>query len=90
MDEYMDGVESDRIHWQLIRLAMGSIADVCIIPMQDVLGLGAFARMNKPQTTQGNWQWRLADGQFDGETIKALARVTALFGRDATGQPAQA
>ncbi len=90
MDEYMDGVEPERIHWQLIRLAMGSVADVCIIPMQDVLGLGSSARMNKPQTTQGNWRWRLADGQFDGETIKALARVTALFGRDATGQPAQA
>mgnify|MGYP000890739023 FL=1 len=81
LDEYIGGVLPECVHWQLIRLAMGSVADVCIIPMQDVLGLPGEARMNTPQTAQGNWRWRLQEGQFDEKTVQALARLTALFGR---------
>ena len=81
LDEYIGGAQPERVHWQLIRLAMGSVADVCIIPMQDVLGLPTEARMNTPQTAQGNWRWRLKEGRFDEETVHALARITALFGR---------
>ncbi|MGD0277790.1 MAG: 4-alpha-glucanotransferase [Smithella sp.] len=81
LNDYLDGVNEKRVHWQLIRLAMGSVADVCIIPMQDIMGLPSFARMNRPQTTQGNWRWRLLPGQFDGQTVKELALVTKLFGR---------
>ena len=81
LNDYLDGVNENRVHWQLIRLAMGSVADVCIIPMQDIMGLPSSARMNRPQTTQGNWRWRLLPGQFDGQTVKELALVTKLFGR---------
>jgi 4-alpha-glucanotransferase len=81
LDAYLDGVEEERVHWQLIRLAMGSVAGVCIIPMQDILGLPSSARMNRPQTSQGNWCWRLAPGQFDDKTVQLLANVTRLFGR---------
>jgi 4-alpha-glucanotransferase len=78
---YLDGADEKRIHWQLIRLAMSSVADVCMIPMQDVLGLPSSARMNTPQTSQGNWRWRLLPGQFDDATVRMLAYVTRLFGR---------
>ncbi len=81
LDAYIDGVDEERIHWQLIRLAMGSVADVCIFPMQDVLGLPSSARMNRPQTAQGNWRWRLAPGQFDDVVARKLAEMTKLFGR---------
>ncbi|MEN6507742.1 MAG: 4-alpha-glucanotransferase [Smithella sp.] len=81
LDAYLDGVDEKRVHWQLIRLAMGSVADVCVIPMQDALGLPSSARMNRPQTAQGNWQWRLLPGQFDDKTVEELASVTGLFGR---------
>ena len=81
LDAYLDGVDEKRVHWQLIRLAMGSVADVCVIPMQDVLGLPSSARMNRPQTMQGNWQWRLLPGQFDEKTVQELANVTGLFSR---------
>jgi 4-alpha-glucanotransferase len=60
---------------------MGSVADVCIIPMQDILGLPSSARMNRPQTSQGNWQWRLLSGQFDDGIARKLANMTRLFGR---------
>ncbi len=48
------------IHWDLIRLAMESRADLAVAPMQDLLGLGAEARMNLPGTAAGNWGWRLS------------------------------
>ena len=42
----------------MIRLAMSSIADSVVVPLQDVLGLGSDARMNSPGRAQGNWSWR--------------------------------
>jgi 4-alpha-glucanotransferase len=57
------------------------VADVCIFPMQDVLGLPSSARMNRPQTSQGNWQWRLLEDQFDDTIAQQLASMTRLFGR---------
>jgi len=81
MDAYLGSIDENNVHWQLIRLAMGSVADVCIFPMQDILGLPSSARMNKPQTSQGNWRWRLGPGQFDNATVHKLARMTRLYGR---------
>jgi 4-alpha-glucanotransferase len=45
---YLGGLHADGIHWSMIRLALSSIANQAIIPLQDVLGLGSFARMNSP------------------------------------------
>jgi 4-alpha-glucanotransferase len=78
---YLGDINEAHVHWQLIRLAMGSVADVCIIPMQDILGLPSSARMNRPQTAQGNWRWRLLPGHFDDETLRKLAHMTRVFGR---------
>jgi len=50
-----DGAEP---HWDLIRLAWSSVADTAIAPMQDVLGLDSWGRMNTPGTLKGNWSWR--------------------------------
>jgi len=61
--DYVGGATKD-VHWEFIRLALGSIADTAIFPMQDILGLGADARMNTPATVAGNWRWRLASGSL--------------------------
>ena len=53
----------------MIRLCMGSPAECCVIPMQDVLNLGSAARMNRPGTPRGNWTWRM-----DRHAPAALAR----------------
>ena len=60
---------------------MSSVADLCVIPMQDYLNLGSEARINIPSTLGGNWIWRMKKGQFDKETVKEIARVTELYGR---------
>ncbi len=48
----------EEINWVLIRTALTSVADLAIIPLQDILGLGSQARMNDPSQYAGNWRWR--------------------------------
>jgi 4-alpha-glucanotransferase len=69
------------ISWELIRLAMMSVANLAIIPMQDVLGLGAEARMNQPGTNHGNWEWQLKPGQLTSSFTEKLGTMTRLYGR---------
>ena len=79
---YIGGpVSGDEIHRILIRLAMLSPADTVIVPMQDVLGLGEEARMNRPGTTEGNWEWRLRPDQAGEEGMREFAEVTGIYGR---------
>jgi len=74
-------VSAKEVHWQLIRLAMSSMARIAIIPMQDVLGLGQEARMNRPATTKGNWRWRLRPGQITTAVASKLGELTQIYGR---------
>ncbi|HQD27041.1 MULTISPECIES: 4-alpha-glucanotransferase [Methanoculleus] len=74
-------VGADEVHRELIRLAMTSVARVCIIPMQDLLGLGSEARMNYPSTTEGNWVWRMTPEEFAGAPFEWLRGLTELTGR---------
>lgn len=69
------------INWALIRLAMGSKASRAVFPMQDILGLGAEARMNNPAGNFPSWQWRLLPGQLDRKAGARLRDLTQLFGR---------
>jgi 4-alpha-glucanotransferase len=74
-------VPAEKIHWELIRLAMMSVANMVIIPMQDILGLGEEARMNRPATTQGNWQWQLLQEQLTPSLAQGLREITEIYGR---------
>jgi 4-alpha-glucanotransferase len=69
------------IHWELIATALASVADLAVFPLQDVLGLGSEARMNRPGSGAGNWQWRCTAGQLDGADAARLADMSALYGR---------
>jgi len=74
-------VSGEEIHWELIRLAMMSVANTVILPMQDVLGLGEEARMNRPATTHGNWRWRFLPEQLTPEVTRRLLEMTKTYGR---------
>ena len=65
---------------EMVILAMSSIADTVILPMQDVLGLGSEARMNCPGIAENNWEWRLLPGQWSTDIV--LADKTKSYGRD--------
>jgi 4-alpha-glucanotransferase len=71
----------DATHWDLVRLAQMLPADTAIVPAQDLLGLPSEARMNAPGVPDGNWRWRLRDGQLDDAVAARLAHLTELYGR---------
>lgn len=74
-------VSEKDISWELIRLAMMSVANTVIFPMQDILGLGEEAKMNLPGTTGRNWEWRLKPNQITPSAAKKLREMTEIYGR---------
>jgi 4-alpha-glucanotransferase len=74
-------VSAENIHRELTRLATMSVANLAIIPMQDVLGLGEASRMNRPAGGTGNWEWRLLPEQLTEETAAYLYKMAATYGR---------
>ena len=69
------------MHEQCLRYLMASVADRVVTPLQDVLGLGAEARMNTPGEPEGNWRWRVTPDQWTEEAEEMLSRLTRLYGR---------
>ncbi|MDZ8054293.1 MAG: 4-alpha-glucanotransferase [Aulosira sp. ZfuVER01] len=78
---YLGCISPEGIHWDLIRLALSSIANQAIIPLQDVLGLGTEARMNFPSIAEGNWEWRYQPEALTEELGQRLKILTTLYGR---------
>ena len=69
------------MHWRLIETVLASNAGWAIVPLQDVLGLGGQARMNTPGVAEGNWAWRLREGQLTPELAERLADLVRRTGR---------
>jgi len=78
--EYL-GSDASNIHLKFIRMAMGSVANLCIFPLQDLFGLGTEQRMNRPGTMSGNWEWRFTDEMITTDVSEMLRRLTLLFER---------
>jgi 4-alpha-glucanotransferase len=79
--ETLRGAFPKRDPRRLIELALSSRASLCMIPAQDVLGLGSESRMNRPGEPLGNWAWRLEPGQLTAELASWLRDATAAAGR---------
>lgn len=77
---YLDS-DGTEIHWDMIRLAMLSIAEMAVVPLQDVLGLGSEARMNLPGRPHGNWTWRCPAGALTDAVAKRLRQLALDYGR---------
>ena len=74
--------KGEEIHWDFIRTVLASVANTAIVPVQDLLGLGTDARMNLPNSTEGNWSWRYESGVLTDELAERLKELTKLYGRD--------
>ncbi|NUN47873.1 MAG: 4-alpha-glucanotransferase [Candidatus Brocadiae bacterium] len=79
------GSDGREIHWDLIRLALASVAATVIVPLQDVAGLDSRARMNVPGRAHGNWARRLADPSLFRAARTRLLTLTRTFGRSPRG-----
>ena len=75
------GEHADGIHWAFIRAAEGSVADLCIIPLGDVLGSGVEGRMNIPSEADGNWAWRFRRDELKPELAQKLAELAVACDR---------
>lgn len=73
--------DSNPIHFDLIYLALSSIAGLAIIPLQDILGFGSDCRMNIPGVAEGNWRWRCSEKFLTEELSDTLKTLTHRFGR---------
>jgi len=75
------GTEGSEIHWDFIRAALASVADTAVIPLQDVLGLGSEARMNRPASADNNWVWRFEEPSLIPRLATRLGDMTEIYGR---------
>jgi 4-alpha-glucanotransferase len=75
------GCKDEAINWVLIRTILASVAEIAIIPLQDVLGLGSEARMNLPGTLSGNWKWRYRASALTPEIKSRLKQLSSLYDR---------
>ncbi len=79
--EYCKMPDDEPYNWGLIRVAYESNADMAIIPVQDLLGLGKEARMNTPSVLGGNWTWRVGKDALTDELAEKLRTMAANTGR---------
>ena len=73
--------DSRDVAWQLMRLAWSSPAALAIAPLQDLLNLGAEARMNVPGRAEGNWSWRCTDQLLSAADSHLLGDLTKSANR---------
>ncbi len=81
IEEFLGRFSSAGIHWDLIRLALSSIAQLAITPMQDILGQDENSRMNFPGLATGNWGWRYQPHLMTQDVRDRLRSLTELYGR---------
>ena len=79
--EYLNLTKEEGYNWGMMRAAWSSVADMAIVPMQDLLGLGSEARINIPSTLGENWKWRAKADQITDKLAKKLYRYTEMYGR---------
>lgn len=79
--DYLGGMGDRGIHWRLIQLALSSVANWAIFPLQDLLGLGSSAKMNTPGTIEDNWCWRYWQGALNTDVSGHLRYLTSIYGR---------
>lgn len=83
IETYLDVKDADnkRLVHSLIALALSSVADRCVIPMQDYLCLGNEARMNEPSTLGNNWKWRVSANKLTKKLAKEIRTMSVVYGR---------
>ena len=80
-ERYLGCKRENSFNWAMMKSAMMSVADTCILMMQDIIGLGDEGRINTPSTVGNNWTWRIEGGCINDWLANILAEETALYGR---------
>ena len=79
---YMNSDELKQINWEFIQVALASVADLAVLPLQDLLDLDGRARMNDPRFNDGQWRWRFTDSALlSPELSDRLRHLTQMYSR---------
>ncbi len=80
-EKYLGAKREDSFNWAMMRAALMSVADTCVLMMQDLIGLGSEGRINTPSTVGNNWTWRIDGSCINDWLAKIIAEETTLYGR---------
>ncbi len=69
------------IHWDMVRLALGTVCDQAVVPHQDLVGVGSDCRMNTPARGLGNWRFRITPWMLEDPIRERLAELVWVYGR---------
>jgi 4-alpha-glucanotransferase len=78
-------ISGQEISWDFLRVAFASVANLAVVPFQDLLSLGSEARFNTPGKSQGNWTWRYRDEQLQTlhrNSAGYLRELATMYGRE--------
>ena len=78
---YINLQPNENFSWAMIKLALMSVADTCILMMPDILSLDSKARINTPSTLGGNWQWRMKGECLNHWLAEIIYKNTEIYGR---------
>jgi 4-alpha-glucanotransferase len=79
--KYLHVTHDEGFNWAMMRAALSSVADTCILMMHDFMGLGSEARINTPSTLGNNWQWRI-DASCINDWLAGIIKENAeIYGR---------
>ena len=79
--EYLNLTKEEGYNWGMMRGAWSSVADLAVVTMQDIIGVGSEGRMNTPSTLGGNWEWRATADQMDVKYAKKVYKYMEMYGR---------
>lgn len=82
LHEYLN-LPAEEMPWPLIRAALQSVAQLAVVPIQDILALDSQHRFNTPGTSEGNWQWRFDWEQVPHGLPARIRHMVELYGRKA-------
>ena len=81
-DTYASCSGEDQAAEAAIKLALGTVCNTCIIPLQDYMNIDNNARVNTPSTLGFNWNWKMKEGQLTEELSQKIESLTTVYGRD--------
>lgn len=84
--EYLNYQNDNGFNWAMMKAAMASVADTCILMMSDLLGLDSSGRINTPSTLGDNWQWRIKGECINDWLANLLKENTVMYGRENNSQ----
>lgn len=79
--EYLNLTKEEGYNWGMMRGAWSSVAEIAIVTMQDIIGLGSESRMNTPSKLGGNWEWRATADQIQNKDAKRIHAYMEMYGR---------